>query len=58
MNVIRYDLEPGAEHGRPLDHIDSRFWYFTDAYPSVTPTGADAEVRAEGQMASPDLVDL
>lgn len=44
VNVIRYDLEPGAEYGRPLGHSDSRFWYFTDDYPTIPPNGTVVEL--------------
>jgi len=35
INVIRYDASPGVAHGRPLEHIVSRFWYFTADYPAM-----------------------
>jgi len=44
INVIRYDLEPGAKHDRPLGHSDSRFWYFADGYPTVPPNGTVVEL--------------
>jgi esterase/lipase superfamily enzyme len=35
--VIRYDRAPGAEHGRPLEPVDTRFWSLDDAYPGGAP---------------------
>jgi esterase/lipase superfamily enzyme len=35
--VLRYDRDPGAEHGRPLRHIEANFWTIGDGYPGKGP---------------------
>lgn len=44
--LLRYDLLPGAEHGRPLTRSDEGYWMVTDGYPGPTWT---LPASAEGQ---------
>ena len=55
INVIRYDLEPGVEHGRPLAHVESRFWYFTDSYPAVSGVETEVELADDWRAEFPYL---
>ena len=32
--TVRYDRDPGAEHGRPLRHVKGGFWTINDDYPA------------------------
>ncbi len=33
--LLRYDREPGAEHGRPLTCGEHGFWVLRDGYPAA-----------------------
>ena len=41
--LLRHQLPPGAEHGRPLHASPNGFWYIDDKYPG--PTTLPAEVQ-------------
>ncbi len=34
--LLRYDLAPGSENGRPLEWEGANFWALTDSYPGST----------------------
>jgi len=33
--LLRHGLDPGAENGRPLEHLGGRFWRIDEDYPKV-----------------------
>lgn len=37
IQVLRYNRDPGEEHGRPLNFIQPGFWFLTDDYPQAKP---------------------